>query len=236
MEKLRLEDLDLLTEKEFTEMEQTVFRLLSCWQVSNMRGALAVYWDDQRIGEKRHEYMALKHPAVDAEAEMAFRRKAVVDSLEGNTLVHPLTTPVLVVNRENTKCRSCWKSLGVEGLSKHREMPEAVVSIGSVPGVNVVEDGEWKKLSGDWLRLTKNEYHKGWVDSMLLTNTRPPLTEEQDREMFGKYAYRKAEIRQPVPEPPREDTWEVFPDETDMSWQFLNLEERQKEKSRRERT
>ena len=27
MEKLRLEDLDLLTEKEFTEMEQTVFRL-----------------------------------------------------------------------------------------------------------------------------------------------------------------------------------------------------------------
>ena len=94
---------------------------------------------------------------------MAFRRKAVVDSLEGNTLVHPLTTPVLVVNRENTKCRSCWKSLGVEGLSKHREMPEAVVSIGSVPGVDVVEDGEWKKLSGDWLRLTKNEYHKGWV-------------------------------------------------------------------------
>ena len=59
---------------------------------------------------------------------------------------------------------------------------------------------------------------------------------EQDRAGFGRYAYRKEEIRQPVPEPPREDTWEVFPDETDMSWQFLNLEERQKEKSRRERT
>lgn len=31
MEQLRLEDLDLLTEEEFAEMEQTVFRLLSCW-------------------------------------------------------------------------------------------------------------------------------------------------------------------------------------------------------------
>ena len=63
--------------------------------------------DDQRIGEKRHEYMALKHPSVNVEAEMAFRNKAVVDSLEGNSLIHPLTTPVIVVDKTNTKCRRC---------------------------------------------------------------------------------------------------------------------------------
>ena len=93
---LTIEDFDLLTDEEFERLELEVGRLTSCWMVSNMRGGSAIYWDDQRIGEKRHEYMALKHPSVNVEAEMAFRNKAVVDYLEGNSLIHPLTTPVIV--------------------------------------------------------------------------------------------------------------------------------------------
>lgn len=80
---LTMEDFDLLTDEEFEVLEQEVGRLTSCWKVSNTRGGSAIYWDDQRIGEKRHEYMALKHPSVNVEAEMAFRNKAVVDSLGG---------------------------------------------------------------------------------------------------------------------------------------------------------
>lgn len=222
---IKLEDLDLLTEQEFEALEKETARLTACWQVANMRGASAIYWDDQRIGEKRHEFMALKHPSVNVEAEMAFRRKAVVDSLEGNSLVHPLTTPVIVVDPESTKARCVFRSLGVEGLSKYRETPTAIFSIGSVPGANVVEDGEWKRLWGAWLRLTKNEYHAGWVENMEPTNTRPPLTPEQDRAMMGRYAYQKNEVRKRAPEPPREDTWEQFPDETDPAWQFISLAE-----------
>lgn len=86
---LTIEDFDLLTDEEFEALELEVGRLTSCWKVSNMRGGSAIYWDDQRIGEKRHEYMALKHPSVNVEAEMAFRNKAVVDSLEGNSLHSP---------------------------------------------------------------------------------------------------------------------------------------------------
>lgn len=41
--------------------------------------------------------------------------------------------------------------------------------------------------------------------------------------MLGKYAYQKDEIRKPAPEPPHDDTWEVWPDETDPSYQFINL-------------
>lgn len=223
MFRMALEDFDLLTDKEFEQMENTVDRLMSCIKVQNMRGCAAIFWDDQRIGEKRHELMALKHPSVNVEAEMNFRSKPVVDSLEGNSLIHPLTTPVLVVDKTNTKCRSLWRSIGVEGLSKYREKPTAIVSLGSVPGANVVEDGEWKRLWGAWLRLTKNEYHAGWVESMIPTNTRPPLTPEQDRAMLGKYAYQKDEVRKPAPEPPTEDTWDVWPDETDQDWQFVNL-------------
>lgn len=122
---LTMEDFDLLTDEEFEALEQEVGRLTSCWKVSNTRGGSAIYWDDQRIGEKRHEYMALKHPSVNVEAEMAFRNKAVVDSLEGNSLIHPLTTPVIVVDKTNTKCRAVWRSIGVEGLSKFREKPQA---------------------------------------------------------------------------------------------------------------
>lgn len=55
------------------------------------------------------------------------------------------------------------------------------------------------------------------------TNTRPPLSPEPDRSMLGRYAYQKNEIRRPVPEPPRKDTWEQFPDETDNRWMEINL-------------
>lgn len=220
---IQLSDFDLLTDEEFAALERETARLLSAWRIQNLRGCAAVFWDDQRIGEKRHELKALKHPGVDAEAELAFRRKPVVDSLEGNSLVHPLTTPVIEVDASSTKARSVFWSLGVEGLSKFREKPTAILSVGMVPGANVVEDGEWKMLWGAWQRTTKNEYHAGWVESMIPTNTRPPLTPEQDRAMLGKYAYQKDEVRKPVPEPPRKDTWTQFPDEMDPSWQFINL-------------
>ncbi len=218
-----IEDIRGLSEEEFEELERRVEKLLSVWAVKNLRGQAAAFHDDQHIGEKRRELKALKHPGFDAAAEMAFRRKAVVDSLEGNSLIHPLTTPVIEVNEDCTKARAVWWSLGVEGLSRFREQPMALISLGMVPGTHVKEDGEWRILSGAWQRTTKNEYHKGWVHSMEPTNTRPPLTPEEDRNFLGKYAYQKDEVRKPVPEPPHKDTWESFPDEMDDGWMYINL-------------
>ena len=99
---IKASDFDCLSDEEFEEMELEVGRLTSAWQVQNMRGCAAVFWDDQRIGEKRHELNAIRHPSVDVEGMYAFRMKAVVDSLEGNSLIHPLTTPVIVVDQTNT--------------------------------------------------------------------------------------------------------------------------------------
>ena len=131
-----LEDFDLLSDEEFEALERETARLTSAWKVQNMRGCAAVFWDDQRIGEKRHELNAIKHPSVNVEALYAGRMKAVVDSLEGNSLIHPLTTPVIVVDETNTKCRSVWWSIGVEGLSKFREKPPAIISwVGSRSGI-----------------------------------------------------------------------------------------------------
>ena len=113
--------------------------------------------------------------------------------------------------------------MGIEGLSKFRETPMAILSLGMVPGTHVKMEEEWRILAGNWQRTTKNEYHAGWIEDMQVTNTRPPLTKEQDRNFLGRYAYQKDEIRKPVPEPPRKDTWEAFPDETDPSWQFVNM-------------
>lgn len=220
---IEITDFDFLTEEEFAAMELEVARLTSAWQVQNLRGCAAVFWDDQHIGEKRHELNAVKHPSVDIEALYASRMKPVVDSLEGNSLIHPLTTPVLVVDEMNTKCRSVWWSLGVEGLSKFREYPMAIISIGMVPGCNIMENGEWKMLWGQWQRTTKNEYHAGWVEDMQMSNCRPPLTLEQDQNFLGRYAYKKDKIRKPVPQPPFEDTWKQFPDETDQRFLYVNL-------------
>ena len=214
-----MEDLDFLNEEELAELERRTERLLSAWEIQNLRGNAAIFHDDQHIGEQRRELNALKYPGVDAESMLEARRKPVVDALEGNMLIHPRTTPVIEVDETNTKARGVWWSLGLEGLSIHREKPMAILSIGMVPGVHVRVDGEWKILWGVWQRTTKNEYHTGWIDSMIPTNTRPPLTPEQDRKGFGRYAYQKDRVRCPVPQPPEPDTWEKYPDEWDQSWQ-----------------
>ncbi len=219
-----MEDLDGLTEEELSALERRVEKLLSVWAIKNLRGQAATFHDDAHIGEKRRELNSLKHPSVDVKGLMAFRAKAVVDSLEGNSLIHPLTTPVIEVNDDCTKARAVWWSIGVEGLSKFREQPMAIISLGMVPGTHIKEDGEWRILSGAWQRTTKNEYHQGWVRNMVQTNTRPPLTPEQDRNFLGKYAYQKDEVRKASPEPPRKDTWEQFPDEADNSWLYINLQ------------
>lgn len=223
MKEITLEDINELNEAEFAQLEQKIEQLLSVWEIQNLRGQAAIFHDDQHIGEPRRELKALTHPSFNVKAEMEFRNKPVVDSLEGNMLFHPLTTPVIEVHSDNTKARGLWWSIGIEGLSKFREKPEAIVSLGMAPGVHVKEKGEWKILSGEWQRTTKNDYKVGWVDSMIPTNTRPPLTKEQDRNFLGKYAYQSDEVRKPVPEPPHKDTWEQYPDETDDSWQFCNL-------------
>jgi hypothetical protein len=220
---LTIEDLELLTDEEFTDLEQRINRLMSVWEIQNLRGNAAIFHDDQHIGERRRELNAIKHTGVDVAALKKMRQTAVVDSLEGNMLIHPLTTPIIEVDASNTKARAVWWSLGIEGLSKYREQPMAIVSLGMVPGVHIVEDGHWKILWGAWQRTTKNEYHAGWIKSMIPTNTRPPLTPEQDRAMLGKYAYQKDEIRRAVPEPPSSSTWEEFPDEMDQSWMYVNL-------------
>lgn len=63
--------------------------------------------------------------------------------------------------------------------------------MGIVPGANVVEDGRWRMLWGAWQRTTKNEYHAGWVDSMIPSNTRPPLSPEENRARLGRFAYKR---------------------------------------------
>ena len=213
-----IEDLDLLSDEEFEQIEHSVQKLLAVWEIRNLRGRAAIDHDDQHIGQKRKELMALKHPSFDVPGEMAFRMKPVVDNLEGNMLIHPLTTPIIEVDESLTKARAVWWSIGIEGLSKFREPPMAIVSLGMVPGAHVKEDGEWRILWGAWQRTTKNEYHAGWIKDMQVTNTRPPLTREQDRAFMGRYAYQKDEVRKAVPQPPMPDTWDRFPDETDKSW------------------
>lgn len=215
---LTREDLDEFSEAELTALERRLARLLAVWEIQNVRGQERVFHDDQHIGEPRRELQALDHPAVDAPALLRARRSPVVDSLEGNALVQSLTTAVVEVDEDATKARGVWGAFGLEGLSKFREKPTAIWSVGAVPGALVVQDGEWKILGPRWQRLVKADYRFGWVRSMIPTNMRPPLTPEQDRAMLGRFAYRKDEARLPVPIPPTRDTWVRYPDEASTEW------------------
>lgn len=223
MDEIHASDFEDLDDAEFDSLELEVARLTSAWEIANLRGQNAIWHDDQHIGEKRRELWADKHPALNMADQLAHRAKPVVDNLEGNALWHPITTPVIEVSPDNTKARGVWWSVGFESLAKFREEPMAILSVGMVPGTHVRQDGEWRILAGTWQRTVKSDYLVGWIDGHEFTNTRPPLTLEQDRAFLGRYAYWKDGVRQPVPEPPRADTWEQFPDETDDGWQRVNL-------------
>lgn len=128
-----------------------------------------------------------------------------------------------MVDDDGKRARGVWWSIGVEGLSRYRETPTAIWSLGVVAGTYIVEDDEWRDLNGKWQRTVKAEYHAGWVHSMIATNTRPPLTPEQDRQFLGRYAYRANEVRKASPAPPAVNTWTQYPNESDESWKFESL-------------
>ena len=48
--RVTLEDIDLLSEEEFLEAEKKIEKLISVWEVKNLRGRAAIFHDDQHIG------------------------------------------------------------------------------------------------------------------------------------------------------------------------------------------
>ncbi|HHV11016.1 MAG TPA: SnoaL-like domain-containing protein [Clostridiales bacterium] len=206
------------TEGELIELEQQIDKLLAAWEIQNLRGTLYRFHDDQHIGDQRRELYADQHPGLDYETLLKSRMVELVESLEGNTLIHPVMTPVIEIDKECKKARAVFSSFGYEGLSIHREAPMAIWSIGYIPGVHVRQDGEWRVLSGVWQRTVKTQMEKGWVRDMQKSNCKPPLTDEQDRNYLGKYAYHKDTARKYVPVPPDKNTWNKYPDEMDEKW------------------
>ena len=63
------------------------------------------------------------------------------------------------------------------------------------------------------------------------TNTRPPLSDEEDANFLGKYAYRKDRARKPLPAPPDRDTFERFPAPGDDGWKYKYAPEEQTKKT-----
>lgn len=221
------DDLRDLPDDVFEEIEREVDRLMSVWEVKNLRAELMLFHDDQHIGEPRRQLMATNHPAFDVEELISFETKPVVDSLEGNMLIHPCTTPILEIDGAHKVCRGLWWSFGMESLSKHREKPLAMISLGMMPTIALrQDDGEWRLFLRGWQRTAKTDMHKGWVDDMQPTNCRPPLTREQDQAGAGKYAYYKDRIRMPTPEPPHKDTFQQFPGEINEDWLYCSLHEK----------
>lgn len=218
-----INDLDNLSKDELNDLEQQLHRLIASWQIQNLRATAWRFHDDQHVGDKRRELYADKHPGIDWESVKKSRMTILVDSLDGNTLIHPATTPIIEVNADCTQARALFMSFGYEALSIHREEPMAIWSMGYNTENYVVQDCEWRILCGGWQRTVKAKFEKGWVHDMQKTNTNPPLTEEEDRNYLGKYAYRKNECRKPVPEPPHENTFEEFPGEMNLDWKFYNL-------------
>ena len=226
MDKLR-EEIAAIPEEELDSFELELDRLLGAYDCLNMIGIGTWYHDDQHPGELQKNYDAAK-PGEERPAFIRTPDKVVIDSLEGNTLMQPRHTPVIQVSGDGTKARALTVGFGYEALAKFRETPMAIYSVGIVPGEFVKQDGEWRTVSGGWQRVIKTDKEKGWVYDMQHTNTRPPLTPEEDANFLGRYAYKKDRARKPLPAPPEPDSFVQYPELGDDSWKYKYAPEEKK--------
>ncbi|MBQ8307053.1 MAG: hypothetical protein IJX90_12655 [Blautia sp.] len=221
------EEIAAIPEEELDSFELELDRLLGAYDCLNMIGIGTWYHDDQHPGELQKNYDAAK-PGEERPAFIRTPDKVVIDSLEGNTLMQPRHTPVIQVSEDGTKARALTIGFGYEALAKFRETPMAIYSVGIVPGEFVKEDGEWRTVSGGWQRVIKADMEKSWIYDMQHTNTRPPLTPEEDANFLGRYAYKKDRARKPLPAPPEPDTFKKYPDLGDDSWKYKYAPEEKK--------
>ena len=229
MEILR-EEIAAIPAEELDAFELELDRLLGAYACLNIIGIGTWYHDDQHPGELQKNYDA-RRPGEERPAFIRVPDKVVIDSLEGNSLMQPRHTNVIQVSPDGTKARALNTGFGYEALSKYRETPMAIYSVGIVPWEFVHEEGEWRRVSGGWQRVIKANQEKGWIYDMQHTNTRPPLSDEEDANFLGKYAYRKDRARKPLPAPPEPDTFERFPELGDDGWKFKYAPEERKNKT-----
>ena len=228
MEILR-EEIAAIPDEELDSFEHELDRLLGAYACINIIGIGTWYHDDQHPGELQKNYDAAK-PGEERPALIRTPDKVVIDSLEGNTLMQPRHTNVIEISADGTKARALNTGFGYEALAKFREEPMAIYSVGIVPWEFVFEEGEWRRFSGGWQRVIKTNLEKGWIYDMQHTNTRPPLSPEEDANFLGKYAYKKDRARKPLPAPPEKDTFERWPDLGDETWKFKYIPEEQNKK------
>ena len=229
MDTLR-EEIAAIPEKELEGFELELDRLLGAYECINIIGIGTWYHDDQHPGELQKNYDVSK-PGEERPDFIRIPDKVVIDSLEGNTLMQPRHTNVIQVSEDGTKARALNTGFGYEALSKYRETPMAIYSVGIVPWEFMKEDGEWRRFSGGWQRVIKTNIEKGWVYDMQHTNTRPPLTPEEDANFLGKYAYKKDRARKPLPAPPDPDTFIKYPKLGDDSWKYKYIPEEMENKT-----
>ena len=218
------EEINAIPEEELDAFELELDKLLGAYSCINLIGIGTWYHDDQHPGELQRNIDA-KKPGEDRPFLVRTADKVVIDSLEGNSLMQPRHTNVIEISADGTRGRALNTGYGYEALSKFRETPMGIWSVGIVPWEFIYEDGEWRRYSGGWQRVIKANIEKGWVRDMQHTTTRPPLTPEEDMAFLGKYAYRKERVRKPLPAPPEKDTFEQFPELGDDGWKYKYIPE-----------
>ena len=229
MENLR-EEIAAIPEEELDAFELELDRLLGAYDCINIIGIGTWYHDDQHPGELQKNYDAAK-PGEERPAFIRIPDKVVIDSLEGNSLMQPRHTNIIQVSADGTRARALNTGFGYEALSKYRETPMAIYSVGIVPWEFVKQDGEWRRFSGGWQRVIKANQEKGWVYDMQHTNTRPPLSDEEDANFLGKYAYHRDRARKPLPAPPDPDSFERYPELGDDTWKYKYIPEEQENRT-----
>ena len=214
-----MEELMCLSEEDLDTLEKALDIELAAYECEKIYNIGTWYHDDQHPGELQKNYNIGK-PGEERPAMIRTPDHVVIDSLEGNTLMQPRHTPVIEVDKECTRCRILATGFGYEALAKYREEPMAIYSVGIVPGVFMLQDNEWRQVSGGWTRVVKADMTKSWIYDMQHTNCRPPLSPEEDASFLGKYAYKKDRARKPFPAPPEKDTFEKFPEINDEGWKY----------------
>lgn len=213
-------------EERVAALEQEADRLRSWNAVSNLMGQYTVNWVPRNL-HRALDFYALDQPDVSVEiadrgvfigpeaVELFFNKFSRMSQVEGNLLLHYLTSPMIVVAGDGKTAKGVWRSPGIEAvMPPDGGKPVPLWSFGAYAVDFIRTQGVWKVWHLHWYRTIKCTYKDAWVEDLSLTYTgRIPGSPENLGATTFHNPYRPDTTQESIPPCPEPyETW------TDSTW------------------
>jgi hypothetical protein len=181
-----MEPKDLLSLAEKLEaVEKELSRMKSVQAIQNLMGRYTTNHSQKNM-HKTVEFYALDRPDVSVEIadlgiyvgaeaiKTLFQKQYFIPQLEGNLLIHYLSTPMIEVAKDGQTAKGVWRSPGIEAVvPAGGGEPVPLWCYGAYAIDFILVAGEWKVWHMHWFTTVKCKFRDGWVKDLSYVRSKP---------------------------------------------------------------